>query len=949
MKSTCQERLPLAPLLRSYVQAGAPTAAELHRLPGLGPRFAAVLSATARFLFTDFLDRSTDEVGEALGRFYDATSRLPLHADTLKRRAGFLRHALSYLLRGRDPLPVKAESVLSASGAYHVPGLGPSFWSALLQGLAPGRNPGWLPSTLAGLRRLGLERWPRSAGPAVVYAGLLDAYAHVRTAQPGLSALHIDHFLSLVAAMPGRGLWEGGEPGACPFEEALHRERRRLPLRERLKSRGQALAAAQELLESGLAARDGKRIGDALATADPTGAARAPLDWGAHGEMLTLWAGRLWEADDPYPLLSDFWEADPLPGAGLWLPAAVLHLRDPQRFLPWDDELRRGYALLDDSIAVGPPSERYRLHNEGANWLRARYSVHPLELPSVLALLARGEDGDETAGGAPAVLRTAAKQGAFGGFCGDTFRFLDELGRENRREWMEAQRDRYRFAVREPLAELCRALADRYVRPVLGKRHGWQLDTEARSGRALTSICKNAYGRARPYNTTLWIAFCRAGERRAGAQLFVRLDALGLRYGLRLGREARGALELLRANVERYAGPLHQALRDSGAILACQFGATDGPGACPEGPAELRTFAAGRTIEVSRRLAPDDPLLGSEELVGDIVLTFDRLLPLYACAVEPDAGAFLGASSGSVSEGFGDGDFVRETYLSGDWLRRARDLLGLKRQLILQGVPGTGKTHVARCLARLLTGGRDEAMRLVQFHPAYSYEEFVEGIRARSVTIDGRHDVTYPVEDGLLCAFAAEAQSKPAQAHVLLIDEINRGNLPRIFGELLFLLEYRDQAVGLPYSRRGFRLPNNLYLLGTMNAADRSVAMIDQALRRRFSFLEMLPDASVLAAWLRDHPPTAGPALADKVLALFERLNARLRTDLGPHAQVGHSYFMVPQLDEMRLRMVWQHHVRPLLDEHFVGQPGRSAAYDLDRLLDEGPRGRRREPAGTAR
>ncbi len=210
--------------------------------------------------------------------------------------------------------------------------------------------------------------------------------------------------------------------------------------------------------------------------------------------------------------------------------------------------------------------------------------------------------------------------------------------------------------------------------------------------------------------------------------------------------------------------------------------------------------------------------------------------------------------------------------------RPARGLLDLKRQLILQGVPGTGKTHVARHLARLLTGGRDECIRLVQFHPAYSYEEFVEGIKVRSVTVDGRSDVTYPVEDGLLCAFAEEASRRPAETHVLLIDEINRGNLPRIFGELLYLLEYREQSVCLPCSRRSFRLPSNLYLLATMNAADRSVALIDQALRRRFSFLEMPPDPAVLARWLQAHTPAT---FAERVLTLFERLNARLRADLG--------------------------------------------------------------------
>jgi uncharacterized protein (DUF2461 family) len=948
MSILTHEPLPLAPLVQAYCRAGVPTVADLHRLGDLGPRFGAILSATARFLYEEFLDRARDtDLEEAVLRFYDACVNPPLHRETLRQRCSIVRHALAHLLRGRDSAPAKAEACLAGTGAYHVPGLGPQFWSALLQALRPMYHPGWTAAILEGARRLGLYRAQVGAVPAAVYAGLLQAHGRVRALDERLSALHIDHFLTLVGTMRGRHLFptEDGLP-RCPLTAAIRRQRQVQPLRPLLKTRGPQLAAAQERLEVGLKASDGKVIGDALAVADPVSAGRSALDWSAQGETLTLWVGRVWEADDPYLLLDAFWKAEPLPGAGLWLPAAVLHLREPQRWQSWDEDARRGYAVLDDAPGHSASvAERYRLFNEGIAWLRSRHGLHPLETAGILAAL-----GEAEGPGRPTHADADESRTVFGGFCTDTFAFLHELSQNNARAWMEQHRDRYHFAVSEPLQELCRALADRYVRPVLYGHHGWHFDTAARPGRALTKISKNAFGRGGPYNTTLWIAFSEAapGAARAAVQFFVRLDGAGVRYGLRIGRKARDAVRRLRRNVSQYAELLFRALAERGAVAACQFSADDDL-YCPlplASPADLRAWAGGRSAAATHFQPPSAGLLESEDLVGEVLLTFDRLVPLYACAALEDAGDFLARS---VRGGAGStaADFQKETFLEGGWLRRALSLLGLKKQLILQGPPGTGKTHVARCLARVLTAGRDDAVRIVQFHPAYTYEEFVEGIRVRSEAIDGRHDVTYPVEDGLLCALAAEAARHPADPYVLVIDEINRSNLPRVFGELLYLLEYRDQAIDLPCSRRRFRLPGNLYLIATMNAADRSVALVDQALRRRFSFIDMPPDAQVLGAWLAEHPPTAGQAFADTVLALFERLNARLRGDLGPSAQVGHSYFMVEDLDDARLRVVWQHHIWPLLDEHFATRPERLGDYALDRLLEPNPR-RARQPAALA-
>jgi hypothetical protein len=507
--------------------------------------------------------------------------------------------------------------------------------------------------------------------------------------------------------------------------------------------------------------------------------------------------------------------------------------------------------------------------------------------------------------------------------------FLAELGQHNNRGWMEAERDRYQFAVREPLIELCEAIAKRYVEPVLNRQYGWDLETDARTGRALSSVVRNDHGKSVPYETALWITFYRrsVGGKRDDVQLFVRLDPSGVAVGLRLGRTARDAGRRFRRNIQQHAEPLFNALAATDARVRCRFVGDDNRPISIESAADLRTWAACKTLLAEHFITKDSPLLGNDDLVGEVLLTFDRLLPAYRCAIEesPNLAAYSRPA-------FDADRFHEATYLNASWLQTATSLLGLKKQLILQGVPGTGKTHVARNLARLLTGGSEERIRIVQFHPGYSYEEFVEGIKARTVEVNRRHEVTYPIEDGVLCQFAAQAASRPAESFVLVIDEINRGNLPRVFGELLYLLEYRDQEVILPYSRRPFRLPPNLYLIGTMNTADRSVGAVDRALRRRFSFLDMPPDTRVLASWLTAHPPI-DESFGPRVIDLFEGLNRKLADDMGPDCQIGHSYFMVPDLDAERLRVVWEHHIRPLLAEHFAAHPQRVVGYELDVLL----------------
>ncbi len=260
--------------------------------------------------------------------------------------------------------------------------------------------------------------------------------------------------------------------------------------------------------------------------------------------------------------------------------------------------------------------------------------------------------------------------------------------------------------------------------------------------------------------------------------------------------------------------------------------------------------------------------------------------------------------------------------------------------IILYGPPGTGKTYRVRRRALELLGDATatdapndhvqvEWERLRQagqivfctFHQAFAYEEFIEGLRAIT---DDDGDVHYRVEPGIFKRIATTAARQRKDAFVLVIDEINRANIARVFGELITLLE-PDKRLGreselrvqLPASKEWFGVPPNLHLVGTMNTADRSIALMDVALRRRFTFEEMMPDAGELIDALAE--ASVNEALRTLVVGVFTKLNERLRYLYDREHQIGHAYFFgVRSLDG--LRGVFADRILPLLQEYFYGQ-----------------------------
>lgn len=241
-----------------------------------------------------------------------------------------------------------------------------------------------------------------------------------------------------------------------------------------------------------------------------------------------------------------------------------------------------------------------------------------------------------------------------------------------------------------------------------------------------------------------------------------------------------------------------------------------------------------------------------------------------------------------------------------------------KGQVVFYGPPGTGKTFVAQKIAQHLISGGDGLIKVIQFHPAYSYEEFVQGIRPQ---ISAEGHLTYEWVAGVLLRFCEEARQRMGKS-VLIIDEINRANLARVFGELMYLLEYREQTVQLAGGQL-FSLPANVYLIGTMNTADRSIALVDYALRRRFAFIFLSPREE----FLRHYHQKTGFA-AEGLIRQLKRLNQEIEDS---HYQIGMAFFLRPNLAQ-ELEDIWRMEIEPYLEEYFFNQPEKVAQWRWDKV-----------------
>lgn len=262
-------------------------------------------------------------------------------------------------------------------------------------------------------------------------------------------------------------------------------------------------------------------------------------------------------------------------------------------------------------------------------------------------------------------------------------------------------------------------------------------------------------------------------------------------------------------------------------------------------------------------------------------------------------------------------DFLNEVYMDEDTYNTLTELLEAKYNVILQGAPGVGKTFAAKRLAYSIMGQKDTSrVAMVQFHQSYSYEDFIQGYRPSKDSFE--------LENGTFYKFCKEAEEDNERPYFFIIDEINRGNLSKILGELMMLIEKdkRGEKIKLLYSNEWFTVPQNVRIIGMMNTADRSLALMDYALRRRFAFFDFAPAFS--SEGFKNHLAEKNSPKLEKLIAAVESLNSTISTDesLGDGFRIGHSYFCTDdEVTDEWLKSVVEYEVIPLIKEYWFDEP----------------------------
>ena len=627
-------------------------------------------------------------------------------------------------------------------------------------------------------------------------------------------------------------------------------------------------------------------------------------------DKVNEWINTFWTVplEQSFDLVGRFMSEKPIRNAGYGFPSLILYLRDPYTYNVWINVMVSGIGYIKNESFVGATGNNYNKYNAAVNELRDKYQLQPQALDIVLTVISRkyASDNKKRDEHPPALMKDRGPQASQCPFTTETFALLAKLNAEPTAATYQQFKEAFHNSVEAPLQKLIHAVVEHLSDKVVA-----YLETEKE---IFARILKNDYGRGGAWDFYWGALYPKGGKRTNDAQLFIWMNHERLETGFYIGEygseQKNRFLKNSKLHWEEIAPILETRVKDESITLGGDEGLDKNTGLNfaawlkNVSPSSIRagvSIASGKVLKRTKT-----------ELVEQISSLFEGLFPLVLLATSEDPvndiATFIGDKVQEPDKQpiYLLADCAIETGIDFETLKRWVRAIERKGQAILYGPPGTGKTYVAERLAKHMIGGENGFVDLIQFHPSYSYEDFIQGIRPQARK-DGGLD--YPLVPGRFLEFCAKAKHRSGCC-VLIMDEINRANISRVFGELMYLLEYRDKQIPLAGGEY-FSIPNNVRLIGTMNTADRSIALVDHALRRRFAFLELYPNYSVLEKY------HAGNVFS--VAGLIETLKLVNQQIGDNHYKVGISFFLRADIKN-DIEDIWRMEIEPYLEEYFFDQ-----------------------------
>lgn len=627
------------------------------------------------------------------------------------------------------------------------------------------------------------------------------------------------------------------------------------------------------------------------------------------------WIKDLWtsQPEDCFSIVDKFMKEHPIKGAKYGFPSLILYIRDPQLFNIWIYVMWSGMEKVTGESFAGDSGADYEKLNTAINKFRDLHNLPPQSLDIVLTVIDMQKNGSAV-GKSPLLSPSDVGEPLF---TAETFEMLAKMSADPLADTYHLNKEAIKKTVEAPLQTLLREAAATLPKPMAD-----YLETEKK---IFARFLKNDYGQGGAWDYYWGALYPKGGKRTSDAQLFVWINKDRLEFGFYTGDSGDECKKRFISNAKANSHFLDKSLSALAGEENLLFGARKEE-TRKEKPSCTKWLENISLDNISARVelkAAEVIGLSRQKLVQRVARIFEGLFPLVLIASSDDPFSKMTAVIDDDSEiellpDYSLEDCAKDSGLDLETVARWSRAVERKGQAVIYGPPGTGKTFTAKLLAKHLTGGGDGFIELIQFHPTYAYEDFIQGIRPKSRE-DGK--LTYPLVQGRFLDFCDEARLCKGTC-VLILDEINRANLSRVFGELMYLLEYREESIPLAAGER-FSIPGNVRIIGTMNTADRSIALVDHALRRRFAFLELSPNYTVLEKF---HAANGYPAAG-----LIETLKQVNRQIGDAHYMLGISFFLRSDIKD-QIEDVWRMEIEPYLEEYFFDQNSKVDEFRWEKI-----------------